>query len=678
MTEQVDTEKRDGIALITLKRPPNNALTAAVRRDLAFALEDAIEQPDVTAIVLGGAGRGFSSGYDLSEFDAEPTAPSLGDICALIEDSPKPVVCALHGMAMGAGFELALAAHARVAQRDTGFALPEVKLGMMPGGGATQRLPRILGAQKSLEMLLTGQTILAADPRLKRLMTQLTADSPTQQALAVARDLAARGQSPKSREITLGFSDPLGFQKSIGTVAAQLSNRNGVERDILSCVEAAQLLPFAQGLAFEHSLYKDRLASPEARSARHLVLAGHRAARPPARLKSPPGEVNHVALLGADGLVAETAIACLEAGFKVSVLASDGASAADLTDRIDRVRAKAQGDPAQRATRQERLSIVDQPGQIAAVDLVLDSGQGVGLSPDRLRPDAVWMAIRSRVDRARAGALAETGRALGIEFYRPVHIAQVAELSITRGADPQAVATVLTALARLRRSVIQTTLPAGTVGARLSNALFAAACQLTSEGANPYEVDEAAHDLGFATGPFVMMDRVGLARAQLRLTAYADQKGLDPVETTFLSALVTQDRIGAEVGKGVYAHTSGRVSRDPDIPGLLADLARGDRAAGFDGHVIGAVLHGAVVNEAVALIAEGAVRRASDLDLLMVRGFGFAASRGGPLFWADLNGLFGLYQKMQALAPISPLWRPHAKLDDMIRNGQGFFGRLAG
>ncbi len=265
-----------------------------------------------------------------------------------------------------------------------------------------------------------------------------------------------------------------------------------------------------------------------------------------------------------------------------------------------------------------------------------------------------------------------------VAFYRPVHIAHVAELSIPRRADPQAIATVLAALARIRRVVIQTALPAGTMGSRLGNALMTAGCQLVAEGANPYGVDDAALALGFATGPFLMMDRIELDRVQARLDHYAAQKALAPVGIAFLSALIDQGRTGKSAGRGVYGYSSDVSARDTEVRDLAADMAVNQRAAGLDGPDLELALLGAVVNEAVALIAEGAVRRASDLDLLMVRGFGFDAARGGPLLWADLTGLFALYQKMQALQPLSDLWRPHEKLGDMIRNGQGFFGRSAG
>ena len=253
----------------------------------------------------------------LTEYDQGLSEPWVGTICTLIENSPKPVVCAIHGMALGAGLELALAAHARVVHRDARLALPDVQLGLTPGSGGTQRLTRLVGAQLSLEILLTGKSIDAADRRFKKVVTRLTDDSPTAVAVTVARDLAARGSWRRTRDATKGLSDPMAFQNAVAAVRSKIGAGHGVEGAVLRCIEAAQLLPFEQGLAFEYTLFLDRLTLPEVRGPRHILMAESQAARVPAGAKRPPAPIRSVGLMGGGALATELAILFCDAGLEV-------------------------------------------------------------------------------------------------------------------------------------------------------------------------------------------------------------------------------------------------------------------------------------------------------------------------------------------------------------------------
>uniref|UniRef100_UPI003BAD6039 enoyl-CoA hydratase/isomerase family protein n=1 Tax=Roseovarius sp. TaxID=1486281 RepID=UPI003BAD6039 len=255
VTQQVQQRVQDGVAVLTLDRPPGNALVPDLRADLLAALRAVLADPGVRAVVITGAGTGFCAGVDLNEYTSPDGAPRLplNELFTAIEEAPKPVVAALHGAALGAGVELALAAHARVAQRGTRISMPEVTLGLIPGGGATQRLPRLAGAQASLELMLSGRAVEVTEARLAPVFDRITDDAPLAAACDFAAALADGVSWTRSRDVTRGLSDPAAFQAAVTGVAARLRSAGSAEADILACVEAAQLLPFEQGLIFEQS-----------------------------------------------------------------------------------------------------------------------------------------------------------------------------------------------------------------------------------------------------------------------------------------------------------------------------------------------------------------------------------------------------------------------------------------
>lgn len=657
------------MALIALNRPAANALTPDMRRSLDAALTAAIQSTEISAIVLHGSGSGFCAGVDLSEFDSGIVSPWVSDLCLLIEESPKPVVCALHGMVLGAGFELALAAHARVAHQDTRLGMPEAALGIIPGAGGTQRLPRLIGAQRSLELLLSGQIVLAGHTHLKRVITQLTPESPLDAAVALARDLAERGEWQKSCDADAGFSDPTGFQTSIAGVAEQLRNPEGAEADIIRCVEAAQLLPFSQGLAFEETLFQERLRAPSARGPRHALTAERYAAMPPAHIQALP--LRHVVVSGGDALARELAVACLNAGLLVTVLTLDDTQLRDqITRLLQQTHAAANQTEEQLQERLGRLRIVPGLNEATEVDLVLDGGVG-----PMVNNAAIWAGIKPAIQASRATAQAGQGRHVALHFRRPVQAGHVVEMAAPDKTDPQAIATILGFCSKLRCSLIPTRMPAGTLSARLNAALDLAACQLVAHGASPYAVDKAAIQLGFANGPFQRMDHDGLGHVVKRLTQHAKNQEFPDTDHALLQALADQGRTGRAAGRGVYIYGPDGAAVDPTINERVRTLAIGSGAAEFDQSRLTIALLGALINESAALLAERVVGRALYIDLMFVRGLGYAKARGGPLLQADMRGIFSLYKDMQQLESLSSLWAPHPGISTLVKSGQGFFGR---
>lgn len=653
VTGQIRQELRDGVAVLLLDRPVANALAAELRADLRRALEAAAVAQDVRAVVLAGAGTGFSSGVDLTEYDGPLAEPWIDTLSSLIEDYPKPVIAALHGTTFGAGLALALAAHARVAQSEARLASPEITLGMVPGGGVTQRLPRLLGAQIALEVMLGGQTVRASDPRLRRLFSQITPENPVPAAIELARRLADEGQWPRSCEATRGLSDPAGFQRAITVVAERLKGQAGAASDILRAVEAAQLLPFAQGVDFESALFEDRLRSPEAQAQRHIYAAERRAAGMPELAQGAARDMGRISLFGAG--LGDVALLLLEGGKEVQ------SDAPDLPDGVARALTAlvTQGkiDAATSAVRQARLQVGTEPA-----DLVLDArGEEV---------EGAALAVPLDTGRGLAGAQ------LGLRLYRPSQSLRLAELAVSEAADPGDVASLARLWSGLGVTAVRAAQPAAGpgLGHVMMGALCLAGLEMVRRGMTPLRVDQAAQRLGFRAGPFLMMDVEGLPVVAARLRVVADWLECPaPGADDPLAERLAKGAVGRTVGRGFYDHPS----EGPRPP-------KGMAGPGLDpGEVLGVVpprhaLHAALVGAAMQLLARGAVQRASDLDVLMVRGYGYDRARGGPLCAADQRGMLAILRDIKALAPMqSPLWQVQPMLLDMVKNGDGFFGRRA-
>lgn len=653
MTGQIRQELRDGVAVLLLDRPVANALAADLRAELWTALQAAATSDETRAVVIAGAGTGFSSGVDLTEYEGPLAKPWADTLANLIEDFPKPVIAALHGDTFGAGLALALAAHARVAQADTRLAAPEIALGMVPSGGVTQRLPRLLGAQIALELMLAGQTVQASDPRLRRLFSQITPETPVPAAVELARRLAEEGHWPRSREAVRGLSDPAGYQRAIAAVAARIKGQSGAASDILRAVEAAQLLPFAQGLAFESALFEDRLRSPEARGQRHIYAAERRAAGMPELGRTDLRAVEQVALLGTG--LGDVAMLLLEGGKVVRGDAPD--LSASVARGLDLLVAQ---DKCDAATRTERLARMQT--DVATVDLVLD-GRGAEVENE-------GGALDVRLDTGRGLA----GTVLGLRLYRPAQSLRLAEIAVSAAADPGDVASLARVCSGLGVTAVRAAQPAAGpgLGHVMMGALCLAGLEMVRLGMTPLRVDQAAQRLGLRVGPFLMMDGEGLPVVAERLRSVAEWLGCpQPGAHDPLAERLAKGAVGRAVGRGFYDHPS----EGPRPPKGMAGPGRDP----ID--VLGTVaprhaLHAALVGAAMQLLTRGAVQRASDLDVVMVRGYGYERARGGPLCAADQRGMLAILQDTKALAQLgSPLWQVQPMLLDMVKNGEVFFGR---
>lgn len=670
---EVHHDRRGDVAVLTMNRPVANVLAHSLRAELLDEINTALSDTSVSAIVLTGAGNGFSTGVDIMDYEAPVAAPWIGDLCQAIETAKKPVVAALHGEVLSGGLELALASHARVAARGTHVGMPEIHLGLIPNGGATQRLPRLLGAQVTLSMLMTGQTLDVSEPKISRLTDGIVDGSVVDAAVETARKLAQDGQWGPTSERSSGLSDPLAFQSSVNEWRAKVRNPKSAEADIITCVEAAQLLPFSRGVALETVRFNDRRKSIEAQARRHFQVAERRALIFPEKAQGRAANVREVMIPGSCPLVTELAIICLDAGVRVSLMSEDAEVTEALRATIDRIYSRAVQSHAVPSEKRDdvmaRIRLDSPERAIARADLVLDTGQ-FDLSPHHgaLNPVAFWVCTSNTEEMPKTAPPAIQSRHLDMRVYRPALGIKLAELCVPPGAHPDTVVSVAGFLNGAGRTVIRCECIDGMIGGNLSAALYSAALALAKFGVGPYRVDAAARALGFVRGPFLMMDEEGLPAVAERLLRRKSSGG--PGDSDVLAPRIAAGATGRAAGRGFYRYDVDGIHFDPDLkepPGRVAQKGEPDPRA---------ALEAALANEATRLINADVVQRASDIDVVMVRAFGFDANRGGPLFQADLMGMLTIYQTMKHLSPISePLWHPQPNIEEMVKNGTGFFGR---
>ncbi len=662
-----------------MTRGKDNALVPDMRAELIAAIRQAVADDVVSGVVLTGLGRGFSSGVDIEEYNQELRSPWLRDVCHAIEEAPKPVVAAMHGSALGAGFELALAAHARVAKSGTKVALPEVRLGLLPGGGGTQRLPRLVGAQASLKMLLSGQVYAVEDPMLAPVFAHVLQNDPVPAAIELARQLAQAGIWPKSSESVQGFSDATGYQRSIQSVRSKLAENDKLESDVLRCTEAAQLLPFDQAMQLESTLFEARRTSSASRGIRHAFAAERRAHAMPDLTGTIPKHVEKVVVIGTAPTQADLVVAALNRGKTVSILTSEPVAAEQIAARVRDMYQTAvergRIDIIDRDARLRELSAGDDRGVIPQADLILDSG-GVVIAHTKAKPDVAWCVLDEALpSMERAEQVGHPTMALRI--YRPAYIPRLAEIATNADSPADAVARAVSYFSAQGATVLRATERPGLLGHRLMAALERAALVLVRAGADLFGVDAAAEAVGFVRGPFRLMEAGRLEQASQRIRRIIGPETNAP-ELGLLEARAVLMASGTASGTGFYAAQEDRIVPDPAVRGWLDTWRAGQTdlktdLSRIEGPSLQLALHAAIVNKAVSMIEAGDVVRASDIDLCMVKGYGFDRTRGGPLLWADIQGLLPLLRTMKALAPLSDVWHPHPKIEDMVKNGERFF-----
>ncbi|OYU26152.1 MAG: 3-hydroxyacyl-CoA dehydrogenase [Burkholderiales bacterium PBB2] len=693
-------EVRGSTAVITLNNPPVNGLGLATRQAIVAAIERAEADPAVTAVVMTGAGAAFSGGADIKEFGSPKamSEPNLPSVVAFVEACSKPVVAAVHSVCMGGGLELALSCHYRVVAAGTKVALPEVKLGLLPGAGGTQRLPRALGVEAALNLIVSGEIVAAellAQVPGQKLFDRVVAGEVLEAALAFAGEIAAQRPLPRVRDLPATHANPEAFfQFARNMVAAQSRNFPAPLR-CLEAVAAAVNLPFEQGLRAEREGFAALMITPESKALRHAFVA-ERAASKIADL--PPGtplrEIRQVAVIGAGTMGSGIAMNFLNAGLPVVLLESQAEA---LERGLARIRGAYEAQLSKGKLKQDKLdarlallrgslSYAD----IAEADLVieavfedLDVKRQVFVQIDAAaKPGAILASNTSTLDiNTIAGFTRRPQDVLGLHFFSPAQVMKL--LEVVRGAATghDVLATAMALAKKIRKTAVVAGVCDGFIGNRMIEQYARQAGFLLDEGCSPKQVDRAAEAFGFAMGPFRMNDLAGndiswairkrraIERPEQRYSQSADR-------------LCERGRFGQKTQAGWYDYRPGRREAlpSPEVAALLAEhrAALGLQPRQIRDEEIVERLVLALVNEGARLLEEGIAQRASDIDMVYLSGYGFPLWRGGPMCYADSLGLFNVLQTMKRLArnPMddAAFWEPAPLLQRLVAEGKSFNG----
>jgi 3-hydroxyacyl-CoA dehydrogenase len=691
-------EVHGAVAVITLDNPPVNGLGFDTRKAVAEGVERAEDDAAIEAIVITGAGKAFSGGADIREFGSPKALaePNLLSLIARVEGAAKPVVAAIHTVCMGGGLELALGCHYRVAALGASIALPEVKLGILPGAGGTQRLPRALGVEGALNMIVTGEPVkselLAAIPGQK-LFDRLVEGDLLESALAFARDVAAARPLPRLRDLPCRHPEGdayFGFARN--TVQAAAANFPAPGRCV-DCVEQATRLPFEDGLKYERQAFMALMVTPESKALRHAFFAERAAAKIPDVPDSTPArEIAQVAVVGAGTMGGGIATTFLNAGLPVAILETS-------QDALDKgVAAVRKGYEAQvrkgklkEGVLAERMALLRPTlsyGDLADADLAIEAvfedlevkKQVFERLDAALKPGAILATNTSSLDVDRIAAFTKRPQdVVGMHFFSPANVMKL--LEVVRGAQtaPDVLATVMKLGKRLKKTSVVSRVCDGFIGNRMIEQYARQAGFLLEEGCTPQQVDRAMEKFGFAMGPFRVGDLTGNDVGwYIRKRRYAEKPHLRYSKTADL--LCELGRFGQKTGAGWYDYPPGKRDAVPS-PEVEALVARHRAELGVepreiaDEEIVQRLVY-ALVNEGARILEEGVAQRASDIDMVYLTGYGFPLWRGGPMIYADTVGLWNVAQAMKRFAKNprddAAFWQPAPLLARLVAEGKTF------
>jgi 3-hydroxyacyl-CoA dehydrogenase len=673
------------VAVVTVDNPPVNALSSPVRQGISQAVGRAIEDPAIGAIVIMCEGRTFFAGADITEFGKPPVEPTLRQLLEILEDSPKPVVAAIHGTALGGGLELALVAHYRVAVPSAKFGLPEVNLGLLPGAGGTQRLPRIVGVEKALDMLTSGSQLNAREALDAALIDTIVEGPLLESAIAFAnRILDERRPLLKVRDrndkLDEARSRPELFDEFRKANARKFRGFLAPEYNIRA-VEGALALPFDEGLANERALFNVLLGDSQSAALRHVFFAERQAAKVEGvNPETPTLPVRKVGVVGAGTMGSGIAMNFLNAGIPVTLVetsqealdrglavirknyeatASKGRMKADEIDsRMGLLRGSLQ---------LEDLS--DSDLIIEAVFEHIDVKRDVFSRLDRIaKPDAILATNTSYLDIDEiAAAVSRPKSVIGLHFFSPANVMKLLEIVRTRDTALPIVATAVKLAKTIGKLGVTVGNGFGFVGNRILAARNREADRLVLEGAMPWDVDRVLYEFGFPMGHFQMRDLVGLDVGWNRDTTSS---------ANVREILNEMGRHGQKTGGGYYDYDENRKhTPSPVAATVIEEFAakRGiERRQVGDEEILDRILY-AMVNEGAKILDEGIAARSSDIDIIWVTGYGWPRYRGGPMFWADLQGLANVLDRLKKLeAAHGEEFAPSPFIERLVARGKGF------
>ncbi|WKB53269.1 3-hydroxyacyl-CoA dehydrogenase NAD-binding domain-containing protein [Eleftheria terrae] len=691
-------ERHGDVAVITLNNPPVNGLGYDTRKGLTDGIARAEDDAEVRAIVITGAGRAFSGGADIREFGSPKALqePNLLSVIGRVENSAKPVVAAIHSVCMGGGLELALGCHYRVAAPGTQVALPEVKLGLVPGAGGTQRLPRAIGVETALNMIVSGEPVkselLAAAPGQK-LFDRIIDGELLPAAIAFAREVADVRPLPLVRHLKAEHANPDGyFQFARNTVGAVAKNFPAPAKCV-DCVEAAVQKKFDDGMLFEREQFAALMMTPESKALRHAFFAERAASKiPDVPEDTAVRPIAKVAVIGAGTMGGGISMNFLNAGIPVTIIEMKQ----EALDRgIGVIRKNYEAQVKKGKLKQDKyeqrmalLSTTLSYDDIKDADLVIEAVfEDLGVKEqvfktldEVMKPGAILASNTSTLDVNKiAGFTRRPEDVVGMHFFSPANVMKLLEVIRGEKTAKDVLATVMQLAKKIKKTAVVSGVCDGFIGNRMLEQYSRQAGFLLEEGATPEQVDKAAERFGFAMGPFRVGDLAGNDVGwYIRKRRYQEKPHMRYSKTADL--LCEMGRFGQKTGAGWYDYKPGK--RDPIPSPLVNEMIEKHRAElGLqarrisDDEIVGRLVY-ALVNEGAKILEEGIAQRASDIDMVYLTGYGFPLFRGGPMCYADTVGLFNVVQAMKRFQKNphddAQFWEPAPLLARLAEEGKTF------
>jgi len=659
MSDVMRYELENGVALITIDSPPVNALGWEVRKGVVEGIERAAGDNGADAIVVICDGRTFFAGADITEFGKPPKAPSLRDVCETVENSAKPVIAAIHGTALGGGFELALNCHYRIAVPSAKVGLPEVNLGILPGAGGTQRLPRLVGAERALDLITSGKSIGAEEARQLEIIDALADEG------ALRKDSIAAARRIIDQKVRLvrvrDRNDKLEAARDKPEVFDAFRKKNArrfrgfkAPEAIIKAIEAAVERSYEDGMARERELFMELVTSHESAAQRYAFFAERRTSKiPDIPRETPAREIKQAGVIGAGTMGGGITMNFLNAGVPVALVEQNG----DALERGLRVIRKNY----ERSAKKDRMTVEDVERRMALIRPTTDME---ALREADLIIEAVFELMSLKLELfAKLDAIAKSGAILasntsyldlnkiaaatarpedvcGLHFFSPANVMPLLEIVRAEKTGKDVIQTAMRLAKKIKKTPVLAGVCHGFVANRAMRVRGLEADRIILQGVSPEDVDRVIYEYGFAMGPFQMRDLVGL-----------DVIGRDSNEKTVISELVARGRLGQKQNGGFYDYDENRrATPSPVALEVIRQIAeeKGVKQEAADDDEIRARLLYPVVNEGAKILDEGIALRASDIDIALIKGYNWPVYRGGPMFWADAVGLPTIVDALKA------------------------------
>ena len=693
MESPVNLEIIQNIAILKILNPPVNALSHAVRLNIMSALNNAERNDSISAIIVMGEGNTFPAGADITEFGLPPKSPHLPMVCDRIEQFNKPVICAMHGTPLGGGLEIALSCHYRLAHPQTKLGLPEVHLGLIPGAGGTQRLPRLIGLPEAFKIAASGAPISAKKAAEIGLIDEIIEDIKDDSIIFTNKVISLNKKISRTCDITRHLNESPDTNREMSELRASFakSHRGQVAPGkIADCIEATLEMPFDKGQVLERATFAELLLTDQSNGLIHAFFAERKSSKIPEASRTTPRPLNKIGVVGGGTMGSGIAIAALNAGIPVTMIEQNTESIEKGQHNVEKIykRDIEKGRLSESAVDDilAQFNTSTDFDSLSQVDMVIEAvfeempvkQKVFQILNQVIKPGGILASNTSYLDINEIAAVtSRPSDVIGLHFFSPANIMRLLEIVVPKKVSDDVVATGFSLAKKMRKIPVRAGVCDGFIGNRILNNYGDCAAFMMEDGATPYEIDKAIFDFGYPMGPHQMFD---LAGGDI---GWATRKRLEPFRDPQSRYVHIADKLcengwfGQKTGRGFYRYDTGN-KRGNEDPAVLEIIEQERQRKGvipkiFSQEEIIRRYMAAMINEAAEVVREGIALRPSDVDVTKLFGYGFPRYRGGPMKYADTYGLDKILADLQEFAKEDPLfWTPSKLIVELVKKGHNF------